>query len=91
MFAKIGNNDVAEFLKANGYKYFYFGNWFEIGKWDRDIQRNASFYFNSLNGDRFSDAWDERFKVSQTQGVLLFKDENVLYVGLLYRQCHYVV
>ncbi len=33
VYQKIVDSDVASFLKSKGYKYIYFGNWYEIGRW----------------------------------------------------------
>jgi len=45
-FRKIAYSQVAEFLKAQGYEYIYFGNWADIGTWDSYMKDSADLYFN---------------------------------------------
>lgn len=42
IYEKISNNKVANFLKQHGYKYIYFGNWYDVDRW----KSNADLYFN---------------------------------------------
>ncbi len=45
-FRKLAYSRVAEFLKAQGYKYIVFGGWGDVGRWDSYMRDNVDLYFN---------------------------------------------
>lgn len=45
-FRKLAYSKVADFLKAQGYQYIYFGCWTDVGRWDKYMGDNADLYFN---------------------------------------------
>lgn len=47
-YRKLAYSKVAEFLKAQGYQYIYFGNWADVGTWDSYMADSADLYFNYL-------------------------------------------
>jgi hypothetical protein len=49
-YQKITSNKVVDFLTARGYKYVYFGTWFEFGKY----KINADLYYNFYDTSQHS-------------------------------------
>jgi hypothetical protein len=45
-YRKMAYSKVAEFLKAQGYQYIYFGNGVDVGRWDSYMVDSADLYFN---------------------------------------------
>ena len=45
-YRKLAYNKVADLLRAQGYRYIVFGNWGDVGRWDRYMEDNADLYFN---------------------------------------------
>ena len=45
-YHKLAYSQVADFLKAQGYQYIYFGNAHDPGRWDTYMEDNADLYFN---------------------------------------------
>ena len=45
-YQKMAYSKVADFLKAQGYKYIVFGNWGDVDRWDSYMEDNADLYFN---------------------------------------------
>jgi len=45
-YRKIAFNKVADFLRTKGYKFIYFGNAHDIGRWDSYMKDSADLYFN---------------------------------------------
>ena len=45
-YQKMAYSKVADFLKAQGYKYIVFGSWGDVGRWGRYMEDNADRYFN---------------------------------------------
>ena len=43
---KIAYNRVTDFLRTTGYDFMYFGNWYDLGRFDRYIDDSADLYFN---------------------------------------------
>ncbi len=57
---KVADNSVVNFLKSKGYKYIYFGNWYEIGRWKVIADTYYNFYADTSHGlvtTEFSDAF----------------------------------
>jgi len=46
IYSMIAYNKVAEFLRTRGYKFVYFGNAHDIGRWQFEVKDNADLYFN---------------------------------------------
>ena len=60
VYEKINKNKVMDFLKSNGYKSVYFGNWYDIGKYKVPADITYNFYSSGYNEvrlptDDFSD------------------------------------
>ena len=47
---KIPSNKVVDFLVAQGYKYVYFGSWFDFGKYEINADLSYNFYAPSEQG-----------------------------------------
>ena len=47
---KIPSNKVVEFLVAQGYRYVYFGSWFDFGKYEINADLYYNFYDTSQHG-----------------------------------------
>jgi len=45
-YQKLADNKVAEFLRAEGYEYIYFGNWASSNIWGKYMKENVDLYFN---------------------------------------------
>jgi len=63
VYEKIANNRVVDFLKAYGYQYVYFGNWYDIGRYEVPADVVFNFYSSGYNGTQLS--------MNDFQGVLL--------------------
>lgn len=50
-YRKMAYSRVAEFLKAQGYQYIYFGCVDDIGAWENYMEDSADFYFNYFQTD----------------------------------------
>ncbi len=50
VYQKIADNAVADFLRSKGYKYIYFGNWFEVGRWKVVADSYYNFYADTSSG-----------------------------------------
>ena len=46
IYRMISYNKAAEFLRAQGYRFIYFGNGHDIGRWDSYMEDSADLYFN---------------------------------------------
>jgi len=46
IYRKIAYNKVAEFLQTQGYRFIYFGNGHDLGRWDTYMKDSADLYFN---------------------------------------------
>lgn len=46
IYSMIVHNEVAEFLKTHGYKFVYFGNSMDVGRWDSLMEDSDALYFN---------------------------------------------
>jgi hypothetical protein len=60
VYQKVADNEVVNFLKARGYKYIYFGNWYEIGRWKVIADTYYNFYADTSHGlitTEFSDVF----------------------------------
>ena len=59
VYQKVADNEVVNFLKSKGYKYIYFGNWYELGRWKVMADTYYNFYTGAGGGlltTEFSDA-----------------------------------
>jgi len=45
-YQKLACSEVADFLRAEGYKYVYFGNWASSNIWGKYMKNNVDLYFN---------------------------------------------
>jgi hypothetical protein len=45
-YRMIAYNRAAEFLRTRGYKFIYFGNRYDVGRWDTQMKDSADYYFN---------------------------------------------
>ena len=52
-------NKVAQFLKSRGYKYIYFGNYMDVGRWDKYMKSCADQYYNYYQSSK--DSWISEF------------------------------
>ncbi|HDM76667.1 MAG TPA: hypothetical protein ENG51_09385 [Deltaproteobacteria bacterium] len=52
-------NKVAQFLKSHGYEYIYFGNYMDVGRWDKYMKSCADQYYNYYQSSR--DSWVSEF------------------------------
>jgi hypothetical protein len=46
IYRKLAYSQVADFLKAQGYQYIFFGSWGDVGRWDSYMEDSADLYFN---------------------------------------------
>ena len=46
LYQKLAYNEVADFLRAQGYKYIAFGNWYASTRWESYMKDNADLYYN---------------------------------------------
>ncbi len=51
LYQKIVDNKVTDFLKSKGYKYVFFGSWYEVDRYQSGIKDNAYLYFNCYESD----------------------------------------
>jgi len=50
LYRMIAYNSAAEFLRARGYEFIYFGNVYDCGRWYGYMEDNADRYFNHWGG-----------------------------------------
>ena len=60
IYRMIAYNEVAEFLRMRGYKFFYFGNVHDFGRWYTYIKDSADLYCNYYEGS--STPWVSEFQ-----------------------------
>jgi len=81
VYKQIADNKVVEFLRSRGYKYIYFGSWFDYGKYRIDADQ----YYNYYQGDTWVAEFSQIFwnttmlrpfsnRISGTQASLYYRN-----------------
>jgi len=68
-YRKMAYSRVADSLKAQGYRYIYFGHAYDIDRWDSYMEDNADLYFNYF--EEAATHWVSEFQVTLWNSTML--------------------
>jgi hypothetical protein len=83
-YSKVVYSEVVEFLKAQGYHYIAFGNWYTSDRWDDYMEAYADLYFNYFETTGIS--WVSEFQKTLWNTTML----KPFYYHFAGSQCEYV-